>query len=53
MVVVRSSSGGDGCKVWYSDCCRTAILKCILGWDGSGVSSGLGVVVVVVVVGYL
>ena len=43
-----SSCGGDGCfKGGYPNCCRIAILKCILGGCGCG-ASGCGRVVVVV-----
>ena len=50
-----SGDGGVGCcKGCNSDCCRIAILKCILGGSISGASGsdGVVVVVVVVVVGY-
>ena len=43
-----SSCGGDGCfKGGCSNCCRIAILRCILGGCGCGASGGGGVVVVV------
>ena len=42
-----SSGGGDGCCIsCNSNCCRFAILKCILGRGGGGASGGDGDVVV-------
>ena len=50
VVVVQlrwSSGGGDACCIsCNSNCCRFAILKCILGRGGGGASGGDGDVVV-------